>query len=312
MAIQKTNIPIISISVATTLAITKLIVALYTGSMAVLSSALDSLLDIVASGVNFFALKAAEEPPDKAHPYGHGKFEALAAFVQALIIMATGVYLLYRSFIGLIQKKFLVEIDVGIYVMIFSVIITLILTLVLRYYGKKYQSAIILTDAMHYEMDLLTNSGIFVTLLVIKFTEFYNIDFIISSLISIYIIYSAFKLAKEVSDHLLDKEMSEDDQSLIKDILDNYGNSFINYHKVRTRSSGKTKFLDMHITLCKNMSLNDAHEIADLIEKDLKNKMPDLDIILHIDPCEVGNCPGQDNCERLLDTLRNRNNINTK
>lgn len=304
--LTKTKIPLISITVAGILAISKLVVALYTGSMAVLSSALDSLLDIVASGVNFFALKTAEEPPDKTHPYGHGKFESLAAFVQALIIMGTGLFLLYKSIVNLIQKQYLTDINIGIYVMIFSVIMTLALTLSLRYYAKKYESAIILTDAMHYEIDLLTNSGILITLLIIRYTGFHQIDFFISSIISLYITYSAFKLAKEVSSDLLDREMSDDEQSKIKGILTDYNNSFIDYHKMRTRSSGKTKFVDMHITLCKNMSLGDAHRIADIIEQDLKNKIPDLDVIIHIDPCEVGHCPGQENCERFLEASRSK------
>lgn len=304
--IPKTKIPLLSITVASFLAISKLLVALYTGSMAVLSSALDSILDIVASGVNFFALKAAEEPPDKTHPYGHGKFEALAAFVQSLIIIATGLFLLYKSIVNLINKQYLSDINTGIYVMIFSVLMTLALTLSLRYYAKKYDSAIILTDAMHYEIDLLTNSGILITLLFIRYTGFYQIDFIISSIISIYIIYSAFNLAKEVSSDLLDKEMSDGEQSRIKSILSEYNDSFIDYHKMRTRSSGKTKFVDMHITLCKNMSLNDAHQIADIIEKDLKNKIPELDVIIHIDPCETGHCPGQENCSRFLESIKSK------
>jgi len=304
--IKKTKIPILSITVAATLALSKLIVALYTGSMAILSSALDSILDIAASGVNYFALKASEEPPDKAHPYGHGKFESLAAFVQALIIMATGVYLFYKSVMGLIDKKDLSDINTGIYIMLFSMLMTLLLTISLRYYAKKYNSTIILTDAMHYEIDLLTNTGVLVTLFLVKYTGVYQIDFIVSSLISIYIIYSAFELARDVSSILLDKEMSEEDQTKIMNILKEYDESFIDYHKMRTRSSGKTKFVDMHITLCKNMSLNDAHQIADLIEKDLQEKIPELDVIIHIDPCEIGHCPGQENCERFIDAIRTK------
>ncbi|MGC9062148.1 cation diffusion facilitator family transporter [Calditerrivibrio sp.] len=304
--IKKTNIPILSITMAAILALSKLIVALYTGSMAILSSALDSILDIVASGVNYFALKASEEPPDKAHPYGHGKFESLAAFVQALIIMATGVYLFYRSIMGLIDKKDLMDLNTGIYIMLFSMFMTLLLTISLRYYAKKYNSTIILTDAMHYEIDLITNTGVLVTLFLVRYTGFYQIDFIVSSLISVYIIYSAFDLARDVSSILLDREMSEEDQTKIRDILKDYDNSFVDYHKMRTRSSGKTKFVDMHITLCKNMSLNDAHHIADFIEKDLKEKISDLDVIIHIDPCEIGNCPGQENCERFIDVIKTK------
>ncbi|MCX8083926.1 MAG: cation diffusion facilitator family transporter [Calditerrivibrio sp.] len=297
--IQKTKLPLISISFAATLAVVKLIVALYSGSLAVLASALDSVLDIVSSAVNYFALRASEAPPDKTHPYGHGKFEALAAFVQSLIILATGVYLLLKSIFNIVSKQPVKDLQAGIFVMLFSVVMTLLLTLILRYYAKKFNSSIILTDSLHYEIDLFTNSSVLISLLLTKYTSRYEIDYIMSALISLYILYTAGKLAKDVSKELLDSEVSDADQKKIGDILSVYNENLIDYHRIRTRSSGKTKFLDMHITLCKNMTLSEAHSIADFIEKDLKDKMGDIDVVIHIDPCEVINCPGQGNCEKI-------------
>jgi cation diffusion facilitator family transporter len=297
--IAKTKIPIISIAFAATLALAKLIVAIYSGSLAVLSSALDSLLDILSSTVNFFALKTSETPPDKTHPFGHGKFESLAAFVQAFIIFVTGGYLLWKSVDSFIYGSHIQDVNSSLYIMLFSVFMTLILTIILRHYAKKYHSTVILTDSMHYEIDLLTNSGVLVSVLIVKYLNFTPIDYIVSSIISVYIMFSAFKLGFEVSKELLDTEIKKVDLDRINSIIGKYDNLLIDYHKIRTRRSGKTIFVDMHVTMCKEMSLNDAHQIANLIEDELKNNIKDIDVIIHVEPCKEEECPGAATCEKL-------------
>lgn len=303
--LTKTNVPIISISFAALLALSKLIVALYSGSLAVLSSALDSLLDILSSMVNYFALKTAETPPDENHPFGHGKFEALAAFVQSIIIFLTGLYLLWRSFQNFVNKTEISDVNSSIFVMIFSVIMTMILSFILRYYAKKFKSKVILTDSMHYEIDLITNSGVLFSLLVAKYVGFHSIDYIVSSIISIYIMISSSRLAFSVSKELLDAEISNEELDRIKDILKNYGEILVDYHKIRTRKAGKTIFIDMHITICREMNLADAHKIADSIENELVSKLENIDVIIHIDPCDQNQCPGVPDCDRLKSQSKN-------
>ncbi|MCA1926912.1 MAG: cation diffusion facilitator family transporter [Calditerrivibrio sp.] len=303
--LTKANVPIISISFASILAICKLVVAIYSGSLAVFSSALDSLLDILSSMVNYFALKTAETPPDENHPFGHGKFEALAAFVQSIIIFLTGAYLLWRSFQNFVNKVEISDVNASIFIMVFSVIMTMILSIILRYYAKKFNSNVILTDSMHYEIDLVTNLGVLFSLLFAKYFEFHSIDYIVSSIISIYIMVSSSRLALSVSRELLDAEISSEELERIKDILKGYGELLIDYHKIRTRRAGKTIFLDMHITICREMNLSDAHKIADSIENDLTSKIENIDVIIHIDPCDQRKCPGILDCDRLESNSKN-------
>lgn len=297
--IPKSKIPLISIAFATTLTLSKLFVALYSGSLAVLSSALDSLLDILSSMVNYFALKTAEAPPDKNHPFGHGKFEALAAFIQSFIIFVTGLFLLWKSVDNFISGKHLKDVDASVYIMVFSVFMTVILSVILRYYAKKHNSNVILTDAMHYEIDLITNSGVLLSLFVVKFFNFHSIDYIVSFAISLYIMVSSFKLGYNVSKELLDSEIKASELEVIKDVLKKHDELIIDYHRIRTRKAGKTIFVDMHITICRESTLESAHRIAMGIEKELKESIPDIDVIIHIDPCDEKNCTGRVNCSKL-------------
>lgn len=307
---NKSVASIVSISVAVMLTVVKGIAGFSIGSLALLSSAVDSTLDILSSSINYFAIKKSEEPPDEKHPFGHGKFESLATFLQSLIILVSGGYILYKSYGKFITKGKIDNIDSGLYVMIFSIVSTVALTLYLRYVAKKSDSSILKADAMHYEIDILTNVGILISFFIIKYFGLHVVDPIISAVISLYIIYSAVKLSFEVSKDLLDVELPEAIKSDIIKILDSFDNLHIDFHRVRTRKSGSQKFLDLHLTLCRELSISDAHKIADTIERKLKNKIDDLDVTIHIDPCDIKSCPGIDACNdsklRIeLDKLKN-------
>lgn len=286
----------VSILVAVTLTITKGVVGFLVGSLAILSSAVDSMLDIISSSVNYYAIKKSEEPPDETHPFGHGKFESLATFLQSLVILGSGVFILYESYQKFITKGEVLDIDTGLYVMVFSIVVTLLLTRFLKSTAKKIDSMILKADAMHYEIDVLTNGGILISLLLIKATGFYIIDPIISAIISIYIIYSAISLNINVSKDLLDVELPKIIKDDIIKILDSFENLHVDYHKLRTRRSGSQKFLDLHLTLCRHLSLSEAHKISDVIEEKLMKNIKDLDVTIHIDPCDVVNCPGIEAC----------------
>jgi cation diffusion facilitator family transporter len=293
---DKSTASIVSISTAVLLTLVKGVAGFMIGSLALLSSAVDSVLDILSSTINYFAIKKSEEPPDEKHPFGHGKFESLATFLQSFIIFLSGAFILYKSYEKFMSKGTMKNIDSGLYVMIFAIVSTLILTLYLRMVARKTNSSILKADAMHYEIDILTNAGILISFVVIKFTNLHIIDPLISAVISVYIIYSSVKLSVEVSKDLLDVELPEEIKKDIVKILNSFDNLHVDFHKLRTRRSGSQKFLDLHLTLCKELSLSDAHKIADLIENRLKDKIVDLDVTIHIDPCDIKNCPGIDAC----------------
>lgn len=294
--IAKSSASKVSIAVAASLALIKGLSGFFIGSLALLTSAVDSILDVIASSVNYFAIKKSEEPPDEDHPFGHSKFESMATFLQSIIIFFSGAFILYKSYEKIKIKGVVENVDAGIYVMFISVAVTICLSIFLKKVARQTESSVLKADALHYDMDILTNAGIIVTFFVIKLTGFHVVDAIISVIISFYIIYSSVKLNFEVSKDLLDVELPKNLKEEIIKIIEEYDSLHMDYHKLRTRRAGSKKFVDMHLTLCRNLSLEDAHIISDFIESRIRETIADSDVTIHIDPCDVSECPGIDAC----------------
>ena len=294
--IEKSSAPKVSIAVATSLALLKALSGFFIGSLALLASSIDSILDIVASSINYFAIKKSEEPPDEKHPFGHSKFESMATFLQSIIIFLSGSFILYKSYEKMISKGVVESVDAGIYVMLVSIVVTIFLSIFLKKVAKQTGSSVLMADALHYDMDILTNAGIIIAFFIIKLTNFHVVDPIISIVISFYIIYSSIKLNFEVSKDLLDVELPKELKDEIVKIIEEYDILHVDYHKLRTRRAGSKKFVDMHLTLCRNLSLKDAHIISDFIENRIRENIPDSDVTIHVDPCDVADCPGIDAC----------------
>ncbi|MEC9491538.1 cation diffusion facilitator family transporter [Flexistipes sp.] len=297
---RKTGAALTSAFVAGTLAVIKLVTGLMINSLVIVTSAVDSIMDIVTSSINYYAIKASEQPPDKEHPFGHHKYESLATFIQSIIIMLSGFYILYEAYSKYINKESVTNVNNGLYVMFFSILVTLFLTIFLRRTAKREESAVLKADALHYEIDILTNLGVIGTLFVVKFTGIEIIDPVVSVLIAVYIVYSALKLNFNVTKDLVDTELPVDIKEKIIDIIKQYDDYHLDFHRLRTRQAGSKKFVDLHLTLCREVSLKDAHKIADIIEKRIRDEIKNSDVIIHIEPCEDENCPGIDYCDKKV------------
>ena len=275
----------IAMSVAFILAISKVTIGFITGSLSILSSAVDSILDIASSFFNFIAIKKAEEPADQDHEYGHGKYEAMATLIQSMIIFMSGIMILIAAWNKFINNTHPEVTTAGLTVMGISIIATIMLTIYLRYMAKKENSSVLEADAMHYSIDLYTNAGILFALILIKFTGLYIIDSIVAAIVAIYIIISAIKLGLQVSNNLLDSKIEEEAYSKLVTILNSFEDCHKDFHKLRTRSSGNDVFIDMHLTLCGKLTLAEVHDITDMIELAIQKAIPKADITIHPEPC---------------------------
>ncbi|WP_283805600.1 cation diffusion facilitator family transporter [Seleniivibrio woodruffii] len=280
----------VSISTAVFLAVFKAGVGIWSGSLAVLSSAFDSLLDIISSTVNFYAIRLSMLPPDENHPYGHNKFEPLAAQIQSFIILFSGVYILYKAYMNFHSNVEIKAMGVNIAVMAVSICITASLVYFLKYAATKLKSSVLYADSLHYKTDLLSGAGILVALVIIKFTGLYVIDSIVSAVIAVYIIVSALKLNFQVTRELLDETLPEEDMQIINSVLDRHKVEIVDVHKLRTRSAGSRKFIDMHLVLFHSLSLQDGNDIRKDIEKRIKAGIKDADVNIYIEPCDPEHC----------------------
>ena len=276
---------IIATTTAFFLAILKLTIGIFSGSIAILASAIDSLLDMGISIFNFVAVKNSWKDPDDQFNYGRGKIEALAAFLEGIIIAMAGIFIAYESVSRIIYRKPVGDIGIGVVVMIISVIVTGWLVGYLESVAKKTKSIVIASDALHYKTDLLSNLAILVGLILIAWFGWNYIDAIIGIGIAIYIAFSAFDIVKKWFLLLLDVSLDEMHVVNILDILDNH-KELSDYHNFRSRESGGVKFVEAHLVFHENISLLDAHRVSHEIEDEIRKLDTDSEwsILFHLDP----------------------------
>ncbi len=273
---------------ATALIIIKAVIGFMSGSVAVLASAIDSILDLIISLFNYFALNKASKPADDEFNYGRGKIEAIAAVIEGTIITISGLVILYVS----IRKAYLGEstnyLGASILIMSISIFLTLFLVLYLNRVAEKTDNLVIKSDALHYKTDLYSNGAILLALGVIYITGFEIIDSIMGILIAIYIIYSAINLIKEALFILLDAAIDKEIVEKIKRIIEEE-EMIDSYHYLKTRRSGNTYFVDVHLVFnSKDILLIDAHHAGDRVEEKIMNidKEKEWAINIHLDPID--------------------------
>ncbi|MDY6821461.1 MAG: cation diffusion facilitator family transporter [Deferribacterota bacterium] len=274
-----------SLFLSTFLSLLKIIVGLLINSLAIIASAVDNIMDIISSTFNMLALKKSDEPPDSNHKYGHSKFEPLATYTQALILIATSLFIFYRAIVKIYRDQPVKEINVGVIVMLISLISTLFLIIYLNKKAKEYNSNLLKAETLHYKTDVFTNIGIIITLIAINFWDIYFLDPIISLAITIYILYEAIKLLLESVKELTDSEVPFNIEESINSIInEKFYNEVANFHNLRTRKAGNKIFIDMHITLNNNPTITKAHKIVNSIEDKIKGKYKNADVTIHIEP----------------------------
>ena len=272
-----------SVAVAFTLICIKVVAYFVTGSVALLSSLVDSLLDTLASLINFFAVRQALVPADLEHRFGHGKAEPLAGLGQAAFIAGSAVFLVFESVNRLVNPVAVSHGHVGIAVMLVSLVMTLMLVSYQRHVVRRTRSLAITADSLHYASDIVLNVSVIVALVLSSQMHLPAADPLFALAISAYIIWSAAQIAMQSLHQLMDRELPDADRARIiatcrrhKDVL--------NVHELRTRASGMDIFIQLHLELDGNLSLMHAHRVADEVERELRREFPKADVIIHEDP----------------------------
>ena len=271
-----------SVCVAMLLLLLKLYAWFMTGSMGVLAALVDSLLDLVASLINMFAVRYALVPADDEHRFGHGKAEALAGLGQATFIASSALFLIVFTIERIVHPELIESVDVGSTVIAISMALTLCLVAFQKHVVKKTGSVAIRADSLHYSADLVSNAGILLGLILYYWGWLYS-DPVIALLIGFYILKCAFDVGNDSVQLLLDHGLSEEEQSKIMAIACSHAD-VIEVHDLRTRQSGRTKFIQMHLVMNGEMSLTDAHILSDAVEQGLISAFEDVDVLIHQDP----------------------------
>jgi ferrous-iron efflux pump FieF len=278
---------IASMSVATLLIVAKAAAWLATDSVAMLSSLVDSALDLVSSLITFAAIHQAIQPADSEHRFGHGKAEALSGIAQAGFIAASAGGLVLTVVDRYLHPRALQAEMAGVAVSALAIVLTFGLMLFQSYVVRRTGSLAISADKAHYTTDFVTNIAVGLGLFVSSRLHEPLVDLVVAGGVAIYLSLGAWSIGRTSIDVLMDRELPEEERRHILDVVRRHP-GVRNVHELRTRSSGLTKFIQLHVVLHPTMSLGRAHIIGDSIEADIKAAFPTAEIILHIDPWDDG------------------------
>lgn len=275
-----------SVATASTLIVAKLAAWALTGSVAILSTLIDSTLDAAASLVNLWAVRHALTPADHEHRFGHGKAEPLAGLGQAAFILGSGILLMVEAVKRLFQPEEVTQGLVGIGVMAFSIVMTLILVAFQRYVLSRAKSVAIAADQLHYSGDVLINGSVIVSLSASMLLGWTFLDPVFAIAIALFLLWNAWGIAAGSMDMLMDRELGEEERDKIAAIARSHP-EVRDLHDLRTRQSGQVGFIQMHLELDPQLPLIRAHAIADHVEKAIEAAFPNCEVIIHQDPAGI-------------------------
>jgi cation diffusion facilitator family transporter len=255
------------------------------GSISIISEGLHSAIDLIASLVAWFSIKKAIEPADSEHPFGHGKFENISGFFEAILIFFAAAMIIYEAVKKLVRPVALERIDWGIGVMLVSVVVNIVVSRVLFTTAKKDRSIALEADGMHLFVDVLTSISVLAGLVAIKLTHWTVLDPIIAIAVAGMICKASLELTKKSLHDLADRSLPENELQSIRRVLHDHP-QVLGYHWLRTRQSGNRREIDIHVTMDKSTTLQNSHDICSAIEHRIKDVLPGAHITLHVEPQE--------------------------
>ncbi|RRJ84639.1 cation diffusion facilitator family transporter [Aestuariirhabdus litorea] len=271
-----------SVATAFSLILAKLVAWLFTGSVSVLASLVDSMLDAMASLVNLLAVRYSLKPADEDHQFGHGKAESLAALVQTAFICGSAIFLIFHAIDDLRSRSEIGNEQVGVWVILFSIALTAALVLFQGYVVRHTGSVTIKADALHYRMDLLTNASVLAAL-VLSWLGYKSMDAWVAIGIALYMLYGVREIVMESFDLLMDRQLPPEQLEEIETLVMSVG-GVQGFHELRTRRSGTMPIIQLDLEMDGSMTLEEAHDIAERVMILIKKRFPGADVTIHQDP----------------------------
>jgi cation diffusion facilitator family transporter len=278
----KAKVARLSILSNTFLIILKVVVGVMSGSVSIISEAIHSSMDLMAAIIAYFSVRVSDNPPDSRHPYGHGKVENISGVIEAILIFIAAIWIIVEAFKKIAGGVYELEsIGIGSLVMLVSAIVNTIVSRKLYKVARETHSVALEADALHLKTDVYTSLGVSAGLGLILLTDINWLDPIVAILVALLIIRESYSLLRRAFNPLLDEAWSDIEVDDLERVLNEMN---VNYHELRTRIAGNYRFLDLHIELPKNQSVEDAHKYCDMIESTLIGKFENLNVTIHVEP----------------------------
>ncbi|RYG37065.1 cation transporter [bacterium] len=272
----------------------KVVAAAVTGSVSLFGEATHSAIDIVASLFAVYSVKVASVPPDEEHPYGHGKVESLAGFGESLLLLATCAFITFQAITRLIHPLPPGSVDLGIWIMGISAVTSFLIGRSVAKVGTETGSLALQSNGQHLFVDCWTSVGVLAALVCTRLTGWNQADPVFALGLAAWMGWGSWGLFRTATNELIDHRVHDEDMSIVCAILDSE-EELCGYHKLRTRHSGSTHFIDVHIEVPDDWSLVRAHDLADRIERRIHTELAPAIATIHVDPArpDAGRTEGE-------------------
>ncbi|MDP4187755.1 MAG: cation diffusion facilitator family transporter [Bacteroidota bacterium] len=280
---KKIAVARLSIISNSALIVLKLTVGIISGSVSIISESIHSTIDLLASLIAFFSVKISGTPPDKEHPYGHGKYENISGVIEGLLIFVAAIWIIIEAVDRFIHPKPVEAIGLGFIIMVIASAVNFFVSRKLYKVAKDTDSVALEADALHLKTDVYTALGVAAGLLIMLITKIHLFDPLLAIIMALLILKESYVLLKNAFSPLLDTSLPDEEVKLITSIINEEN---VEFHHLRTRKSGDSRFVDFHIELPEKTSLKDAHEKCDEIENSIKNKLDNIEITIHTETLE--------------------------
>jgi cation diffusion facilitator family transporter len=280
---KKISIARLSIFSNSLLIVLKLAVGVISGSISIISEAIHSFMDLLASIIAFFSVRISDTPADDRHPYGHGKFENVSGVIESVLIFVAAFWIIFEAVKKIMHPGEIEQLGYGFFVMLFSAIVNLIVSRRLYKVAKETDSIALEADALHLKTDVYTSAGVAFGLLLIWITGFHILDPIIAILVALLILKESIELFMKAYSPLLDVSLTGKDLDKLKMIIQRHCSDTISYHDLRSRKAGNYIYVDFHLNLPEHLTVKEAHEICDFIENDIKSNLKNAEVTIHVE-----------------------------
>jgi cation diffusion facilitator family transporter len=282
---RKTRAAWISIASNSSLIVLKIVAGVITGSVAIITEAVHSSIDLVASIVAFFSVRKADEPADESHPYGHEKIENLAAAFEGVLIVLGAAIIIYEAINKLANEPKVEKIGFGIAVIGFSAVVNLLVSRFLYRRARETDSPALEGDAAHLRTDAATSIGVLVALALVGITGIDAIDPIAALVVAVAIVFSGVRLVMRSSRVLVDETLPADEIEGVRQAIEHYGaDEVIGFHKIRARRGGSRRYVDLHVQFRRGTSLERAHDVSHELQAAIRERLGGADVLIHLEP----------------------------
>ncbi len=264
----------------------KMVAYLLTGSIGLLSDAIESGVNLVAAVFALIVLTVAAQPPDEEHTYGHDKVEYFAGGMEGTLILIAAVTIAYSAVQRLLSPQPLEQLDVGLIVSVLATILNFIVGRVLLQAGKKYRSITLEADANHLLADVRTTVGVLLGLVAVWLTDWYFLDPLIALIVAGQIVWAGYRLVRNSVLGLMDTALPPEEVKKIEDLIERHAHKGVHYHALRTRQSGAQRFMTVHIQVPGSWSVQEGHTLLEEIEQDVNLQLRPISIVTHLEPIE--------------------------